>query len=88
MNRLPLPTPSCRSVFRKSETPLTAERYTKIWIQLINQMERSSSIAAGLQKQPQKRSPDEHCQGAAFFIGAMSNVQSRNLLPSVGRRPE
>ena len=82
MNRLPLPTPSCRSVFRKSETPLTAERYTKIWIQLINQMERSSSIAAGL------RSLDEHCQGAAFFIGAMSNVQSRNLLPSVGRRPE
>ncbi len=49
MNRLPLPTPSCRSVFRKSETPMTAERYTKIWIQLINQMERSSSIAAGLQ---------------------------------------
>ena len=40
MNRLP-PTPSCRSVFRKSETPLTAERYTKIWIQLINQMECS-----------------------------------------------
>ena len=24
MNRLPLPTSSCRSVFRKSETPLTA----------------------------------------------------------------
>ena len=49
MNRFPLPTSSCRSVFPKSETPLTAERYTKIWIQLINQMERSSSIAAGLQ---------------------------------------
>ena len=43
MNRLPIPTPSCRSVFRKSETPLTAERYTKIWIQLINQMERKDA---------------------------------------------
>ena len=49
MNRLPLPTPSSRSVFRESETPLTAERYTKIWIQLINQMEHSNFIAAGLQ---------------------------------------
>ena len=49
MNRLPLPTSSCRSVFRKSETPLTAERSPKIWTPLINQMERSSSIAVGLQ---------------------------------------
>ena len=49
MNRLPLPSPPCRSVFQKSGTSLTSERYTKIWIQLINQMERSNSIAAGLQ---------------------------------------
>ena len=49
MNRLTLPSPPCRSVFQKSGTSLTSERYTKIWIQLINQMERSNSIAAGLQ---------------------------------------
>ena len=48
MNRLPIPAPSCRSVFRKPETSLT-ERYTKISIQLFNQMEHSNSIAAGLQ---------------------------------------
>ena len=47
MNRLPIPTPSCRSVFRKPKTSLTAERYTKISIQLFNQMEYSNSIAAG-----------------------------------------
>ena len=47
MNRLPIPTPSCRSVFRKPKTSLTAERYTKISIQLFNQMEHSNSIAAG-----------------------------------------
>ena len=49
MNRLPIPTPSCRSVFRKPETSLTAERYTQISMQLFNQMEHSNSIAAGLQ---------------------------------------
>ena len=49
MNRLPIPAPSCRSVFRKPETSLTAARYTKISIQLFNQMEHSNSIAAGLQ---------------------------------------
>ena len=48
MNRLPIPAPSCRSVFRKPETSLTAERYTKISIQLFNQMEHSNSHKSGL----------------------------------------
>lgn len=42
-----LPPPSCRSVFQKSGTPLTTERYTQFWIRLINQIERSNSAAAG-----------------------------------------
>lgn len=40
---------NCRSVFRESISPLTMERYTQLWIQLINQIERTNSIASGLQ---------------------------------------
>lgn len=40
---------SCRSVFRDSDTPLTAEQYTQLWIRLINQIERSNTAAAGIQ---------------------------------------
>ncbi len=49
MDRLSPPSPSCRSVFREPDKPLTAEGYTKLWVQLIQQMERSSAAAAGLQ---------------------------------------
>lgn len=36
----------CQSVFRDTENALTPERYTKIWIQLINQIEKSKEIVA------------------------------------------
>lgn len=39
---------SCRSVFQTSTVPFS-ERYTKLWIRLINQIERSNHIASGLQ---------------------------------------
>ena len=40
---------SCRSVFQASTVPLS-ERYTKIWVRLINQIERTNSIASGCGK--------------------------------------
>lgn len=42
-------TQNCRSVFRDSVSPLTMERYTQLWIQMINQIERTSATASGLQ---------------------------------------
>lgn len=39
-----LPSSACRSVFRKSAEASTAERYTQLWITLINQMERDKQI--------------------------------------------
>lgn len=42
-------THNCRSVFRDSVSPLTKERYTRLWIQMINQIERTTATASGLQ---------------------------------------
>ena len=39
------PAPPCRSIFRK--TP-TKEKYTTLWIALIDQIERSKKILAGV----------------------------------------
>ena len=49
MNHLSPPAPSCRSVFREPDKPLTKERYTALWVQLIHQLERSNDGAAGIQ---------------------------------------
>lgn len=37
----------CRSVFRDSLPPLTSERYTQLWVRLINQIERTNTAASG-----------------------------------------
>lgn len=42
-------THNCRSVFRDSVSPLTKKRYTRLWIQMINQIERTTATASGLQ---------------------------------------
>lgn len=36
----------CRSVFREGAQATTTERYTKIWITLINQIEKSKAVLA------------------------------------------
>lgn len=36
----------CRSIFKNAENALTPEHYTKIWIQLINQLEKSKETVA------------------------------------------
>ena len=40
--------PVCRSVFQKSEPTTTTEKYTQIWITLINQIEKSKEALAEL----------------------------------------
>lgn len=35
---------ACRSVFRQDEEPITSEKYTQLWITLINQIERGKQI--------------------------------------------
>lgn len=40
---------SCISVFQPSTVPLS-ERYTEIWVRLINQSERTRAIASGCGK--------------------------------------
>ena len=42
-------TTSCRSVFKNGQTP-DAKDYTQIWITLINQMEHSKAVLAGIKK--------------------------------------
>lgn len=42
-------TQNCRSVFRDSVSPLTMERYTRLWIRMINQIERTTATASGVQ---------------------------------------
>lgn len=49
MRAVPKYTQNCRSVFRDSVSPLTKERYTRLWIQMINQIERTTATASGLQ---------------------------------------
>ncbi len=36
----------CRSIFTGGENPPTVERYTQLWIALINQIERSKETVA------------------------------------------
>ena len=40
--------PICRSVFQKGAPSTTTERYTQIWITLINQIEKSKEALAKL----------------------------------------
>ena len=40
---------SCTSVFKNGTTP-DEKGYTQIWIALINQMERSKAVLAGIEK--------------------------------------
>lgn len=47
MNKQPSASPPCRSVFRDGSAATTAERYTRLWTALIDQMERSKKILAG-----------------------------------------
>lgn len=35
---------ACRSVFRQDEEPITSEKYTQLWITLINQIERGKQV--------------------------------------------
>lgn len=35
---------ACQSVFREGAQPLTVERYTQLWIHLINQCEREKQL--------------------------------------------
>lgn len=38
----------CRSVFREGAPTTTTEKYTQIWISLINQIEKSKQVLAEL----------------------------------------
>ena len=40
--------PICRSVFQKGAPTTTTEKYTQIWITLINQIEKSKEVLAEL----------------------------------------
>ena len=40
--------PICRSVFQKGAPTTTTERYTQVWIALINQIEKSKEALAKL----------------------------------------
>ena len=48
MERTAISQAACVSIFRESEAPLTVERYTQLWIRLINQIEQSRAAAAGI----------------------------------------
>ncbi len=48
MNQDAVVTPTCRSVFLKGTRDTTTERYTKVWITLINQIEKSKQVLAEL----------------------------------------
>lgn len=37
----------CKSYFKSGESCTTVQAYTDIWIQLINQLERSKAILSG-----------------------------------------
>ena len=37
----------CKSYFKSGETCTTVQTYTSVWIQLINQLERSKAILSG-----------------------------------------
>lgn len=39
--------PICKSFFKSGENCTTVQAYTDMWIQLINQLERSKMILAG-----------------------------------------
>lgn len=38
---------NCKSIFKSGENKLTPEYYTRIWIALINQVERNKQLLAG-----------------------------------------
>lgn len=48
MNKQPSASSPCRSIFRDGAAETTKEAYTALWISLINQMERSKKILAGV----------------------------------------
>ena len=37
----------CKNYFKSGESCTTAQAYTKVWIQLINQLERSKTTLSG-----------------------------------------
>lgn len=41
------PPPDCRSIFRDGGTSTTPERYTLLWLTLINRMERDKLALSG-----------------------------------------
>lgn len=44
MSRLSAALPPCRSVFRGNAAATTSEKYTQLWITLINRMERDRQV--------------------------------------------
>lgn len=41
--------PACKNIFRDGKDSPSPERYTQIWIALINQMERNKQVGEGKQ---------------------------------------
>lgn len=48
MNQAAAAVPNCRSIFQNGAATTTTEKYTQIWITLINQIEKSKEILAEL----------------------------------------
>ena len=48
MNQATNAIPICRSVFQKGVPTTTTEKYTQIWITLINQIEKSKEVLTEL----------------------------------------
>lgn len=46
MNQATSAVPDCRSVFQKGASVTTSEKYTQIWITLINQIEKGKAVLA------------------------------------------
>ena len=46
MNQAANAIPICRSVFQKGAPTTTTERYTQVWITLINQIEKGKKVLA------------------------------------------
>ncbi len=68
---------ACKSVFKEGEN--RAGRYTRIWVTLINQMERNKQVLAGAGA-AQQRFPA--ATGSRLGHGA-DDAESSDLLPPV-----
>lgn len=47
MNQAAATAAACHSVFRQGAETTTSESYTKLWIELINQIERDKAVLSG-----------------------------------------